>query len=96
MYPWAYTGKAPDQKDISHFEDIGRTMARDTGYQFGQIAQVFGIAVGSSADYWYWKKQTLAFGFEISGGEELPTDRQTLDAVSYGNQDAFMHFIEYF
>lgn len=93
MYPWAYTSAAPAQEDIPRFKDIGKKMAQDTGYNFGQIAQVFGMARGSSADYWYWKGKTLAFGYEIGGGLfdfEGVRDRSARD------HEAFRHFIEYF
>jgi carboxypeptidase T len=94
MYPWAYTSARPPEEDVRRFQEIGRVMANDTGYNFGQISDVFGIAKGSSADYWYWKAKSLSFGYEISG--HLAKDRAELDELFRGNQQALMHFIDYF
>ncbi len=94
MYPWAYTSSGPSQDDLPRFKEIGKVMAEDTGYNFGQIADVFGIARGSSADYWYWKGKTLAFGFEIGG--RFPGQGKPSRELDRGNEEALRHFIEYF
>jgi len=94
MYPWAYTDSPPDASDVTRFKQIGTVMAQDTGYNFGQIAEVFGIAKGSSADYWYWKGKTLAFGYEI--GDDFIVESERVHSLVHGNQEALWHFIEFF
>lgn len=94
MYPWSHKSSAPDAADVERFQAIGKVMAQDTGYNFGQISHVFGIAVGASDDYMYWKGHTLSFGYEIGGYrlEDGPGTR----ADFRGDHDAFRHFIEAF
>jgi hypothetical protein len=66
MYPWAYTKDAPPHSDELIFDNLGRDMAAANSYTHGQISQVIYVAQGSSADYYYWKFNTLAYGIEIA------------------------------
>ncbi len=94
MYPYAYSNKGPDEEDLPKFLAITELLAGDTGYNHGQIAQVFGIARGSSADYWYWQHKTIALGYEV-GGSVVPPSSQLPQFVSH-NREAIWHFIENF
>lgn len=94
MYPWAYTDQKPSGPELSRFQDITREMAQDTGYNYGQIADVFGIARGSSADYWYWKHKSISLGYEM-GGSFLPAARDLPRAFD-ADTTAIFRFIESF
>jgi carboxypeptidase T len=94
MWPWAYTSQRPDAADIPKFEAISKAMAKDTGYDYGQIADVFGIARGSSADYWYWKHKSISLGYEM-GGAFLPSSRELPRAFDRDVQ-AILRFVESF
>jgi predicted deacylase len=94
MYPWAYTSQRPDPVDEAKFKAISRAMAQDTGYNDGQIVDVFGVAKGSSADYWYWKHRSISLGYEM-GGAFLPASRDLPRAFDRDTQ-AILRFIESF
>ena len=94
MYPWAYTSQAPDSKDVPKFQSIVRAMAQDTGYNSGQIAAVFGIARGSSADYWYWKHHSLSLGYEMGDSFLLPS--RALPYAFDSDTQAIWRFVENF
>jgi hypothetical protein len=64
MYPWAYTYAAPRDNQI--YSALANEMAEENGYEAGQISQVIYVAKGSSADYFYWKYNTVAFGIELA------------------------------
>ncbi len=93
MYPWAYTSQKPGA-ELSRFQDISRAMAQDTGYNHGQISDVFGTAKGSSADYWYWKHKSISLGYEM-GGSFLPNARDLPRAFD-ADTAAILRFIESF
>lgn len=94
MYPYAYSSKGPDPEDLPRFRQITQEMAEMTGYNWGQIANVFGIARGSSADYWYWKHKTIALGYEV-GGSVVPPASQLQQVIDH-NTEAIWHFVESF
>ena len=73
MYPWAWTEQAPISTDVTKFQALGRTMAAGNRYQVGQISQIIYVAKGSSADYYYWKKGTVAYGIEIANSKAPAT-----------------------
>jgi hypothetical protein len=73
MYPWAWTDDAPLSTDVTKFQDLGRIMASVNRYQVGQISQIIYVAKGSSADYYYWKKGTVAYGIEIANSKAPAT-----------------------
>ncbi len=95
MYPWAYTDESIPAADLPKFEKISNILAQDTGFQAGQISQILYIAVGSSADYWYWQHGTLALGFEM-GGEDFAPDPSELPQLINETLPALYHFIENF
>lgn len=71
MYPWAYTHQSPDSLDERTFQQVTSAMSQLNGYRYGQISRILYPAVGSSADYFYWKNRTLALGIEI-GDQHVP------------------------
>lgn len=75
MYPWAYTYDSIPQADRNRFDLVARNMAATNGYQHGPIAETIYVAQGSSADYYYWKKGTMAFAVEL-GGSKVPHPRE--------------------
>jgi hypothetical protein len=94
MYPWAYTDEAPPPADVAKFKPLCDQLAQLTGYNSGMIADVFGIAQGSSADYWYWKNKTQSYGFEIEG--DMEPDPSALPGIIQHNTEAIWQFIEHF
>ncbi|MDD4975120.1 MAG: M14 family zinc carboxypeptidase [Bacteriovorax sp.] len=66
MFPWGYTESAPSPKDEVLLKDLVQSMARDNRYTAGQISTTIYIAKGSSADYFYWKKNTQAIAVELA------------------------------
>jgi len=95
MYPWAYTEDQVAAADLPKFEKISDVLAQDTGFQAGQISRILYIAVGSSADYWYWKHGTVALGFEMGGDDFAPDPSQLPDLIN-GTLPALWHFVENF
>lgn len=71
MYPWAYTNKTLPADERSVFDGLANHMAELNRYKTGPIAEVIYVAQGSSADYYFWKNKTLAFGIEI-GRNKIP------------------------
>lgn len=94
MYPWAYTDDEAEEKDLKGFEDISRAMSKINHYTPGQISHILYIAEGSSADYYYWKHQTLAFGIEMAT-DKVPSPSQ-IPAVIKENMESTLLFLEYF
>ncbi len=95
MYPWAYTGSAPQGADLVKFKEVGNIMGKDLGFPVGQIYHIIYPAPGSSADYWYWKHGTLAYGLEIGGGSFAPSSSQLPTIIAH-HLPALYHFIEAF
>lgn len=94
MYPWAYTKTSPPAADEVVFYNLGQQMSAENSYKFGQISKVIYVAEGSSADYYYWKYNTLAFGVEIANSkapspEKIPSILNQVREMTY-------KFIEYF
>lgn len=84
MYPWAYTRNNLPTEELSVFDGLANRMAEHNHYKTGSISDVIYVAQGSSADYYFWKNQTLAFGIEIGKNKaprasEIPmyTETQT-------------------
>lgn len=64
IYPWGYTRERTG--DDMHFDRVANSMSHSNGYRHGQISRILYPATGSSADYYYWKKRTIAFGVELA------------------------------
>lgn len=75
MYPWAFTKEAPIRSDEIIFDKLGQEMSAANSYTYGQISKVIYVAEGSSADYYYWKFNTLAFGIEIANSKAPPVSQ---------------------
>ena len=50
-------------------------MAEENNYRNGQISEIIYIARGSSSDYFYWNKGTMAFAYEV-GYSKAPSSDQ--------------------
>lgn len=66
MFPWAYTYSHVAPADYTRMDDLTTRMASDNGFEHGDIASTIYIAQGSSADYYYWQKKTIATAIELS------------------------------
>lgn len=71
MFPWGHTKNAPSAKDEVLFKDLVSSMARENQYTAGQISTTIYVAKGSSADYFYWQKNTQAIAAEL-GNQKVP------------------------
>lgn len=94
MFPWGYTNKAPDSKDEVVFSDLVRGMARENQYTAGQISTTIYIAKGSSADYFYWKKNTQAIAVELTD-EKVPPYSSITKVVDEAREMTWT-FLEHF
>lgn len=94
MFPWGYTETPPHSKDEVLLTDLVRTMARDNQYTNGQISTTIYVAKGSSADYFYWKKNTQAIAVELSDQKVPPYDR--IPKVISEAREMVWTFIEHF
>lgn len=94
MYPWAYTKTSPPPEHERIFDNLGREMAAANSYTYGQISKVIYVAEGSSADYYYWKFNTMAFGIEM-GNSKAPSVDQ-IPAVLNQVREMTYKFIEHF
>ena len=66
MFPWAYTYSRIPAADYAKLNELTTRMARVNHYEHGDIASTIYIAEGSSADYYYWQKHTMATAVELS------------------------------
>lgn len=94
MYPWAYTKNSPPQSDELVFANLGREMALANNYKYGQISKIIYVAEGSSADYYYWKFNTLAYGIEIASSK-APSVSQIPSILNQVREMTYK-FIEHF
>lgn len=94
MYPWAYTKTSPPPQDEAIFSDLSRRMTAANAYTYGQISKVIYVAQGSSADFYYWKFRTLAYGIEIARSKAPRVDQ--IPSVLNDVREMTYQFIEYF
>lgn len=94
MYPWAYTYDPLPEPDRTRFDDLAKKMAQDNRYVYGPISEVIYVAKGSSADYYYWQKKTLAYGIEV-GRSKAPSPSQ-IPAYIEEQRELLWKFIENF
>lgn len=94
MYPWAYTRSSLPPEHEKIFDNLSREMSADNSYRYGQISKVIYVAEGSSADYYYWKFNTMAFGIEM-GNSKAPSVDQ-IPAVLNQVREMTYKFIEHF
>jgi carboxypeptidase T len=94
MFPWAWTDDAPESSDLTKFQALGQTMAAANRYEVGQISKIIYVAKGSSADYYYWKHGTIAYGIEIASSKAPPTS--SIPAVVTEVREMTWKFVENF
>ena len=94
MYPWAYTKNSLPPSDELTFNNLGREMAFANNYKYGQISKIIYVAEGSSADYYYWKFNTLAYGIELASSK-APSVSQIPSILNQAREMTYK-FIEYF
>ena len=94
MFPWAYTATPPSNDDVQTFSALGNEMAAVNGYEVGQISRIIYVAKGSSADYYYWKKGTVAYGIEMTTSKAPPSSR--IPGVVTEGREMLWKFIEHF
>lgn len=94
MFPWAYTKMPPLSKDEVMFKDLVQSMAKSNQYTAGQISTTIYIAKGSSADYFYWKKNTHAIAVELAD-EKIPP-YETIPKITNEAREMMWTFLEYF
>ena len=92
MYPWAYTRAAPREAQI--YSVLADDMAKANSYTPGQISRVIYVAKGSSADYWHWQHETVAFGIELARSK-VPSASQIPGVVDDAREMTW-RFIENF
>jgi predicted deacylase len=74
MYPWAYTDDAIEDTaagKAAEFSQLAANMAAQNSYRSGQISRILYPAVGSSCDFYFWKKQSRSLAIEL-GSEKVP------------------------
>ncbi len=94
MFPWAYTYAAPPKPDHDRFQEVTASMSEANGYTAGQISKVIYVAKGSSADYYYWTKGTLALGLEVGRSKVPPAS--SIQRIVDENSESTWRFIEHF
>jgi predicted deacylase len=94
MYPWGYTKDTVPAADKDMFETLGKAMGKDNGYKVGQISRIIYVAQASSADYYYWKNGTIAFGIEL-GRSKVPRSRK-IEGIVKDTTSMIYTFIEKF
>ena len=90
MWPWAYTHDAP--RGAAKLDKVAKVMANANGYRPGQISKIMYIAQGSSADYYYWKKESVSFGIEIS--QSRPSSPNSGEVMAAENTESTLKFLE--
>lgn len=94
MFPWAYTKAAPPREDEVNFQYLANSMAEINKYEAGQISKIIYVAKGSSADYYFWKNKTLAFGIELSTSKAPPYS--AVPKIIEESKEMVWRFIEHF
>lgn len=94
MYPWAYTRDSVPKEHKAVYDTLAKKMASTNGYTYGQISKVIYVAVGSSADYYYWSKGTIAMAIEM-GSEKNPHPSE-IEAYTQAQTESTWLFIENF
>ncbi|MEZ4741868.1 MAG: M14 family zinc carboxypeptidase [Bdellovibrionota bacterium] len=94
MYPWAYSRQAPDSADQLIFANLANQMSEINAYTAGQISQVIYIAKGSSADYYYWKNNTIATAVELTRSKAPNSDQ--IPRILDETREMTLRFLENF
>jgi hypothetical protein len=94
MFPWGYTENPPGPKDQVLLSDLVQAMARENQYKAGQISTTIYVAKGSSADYFYWKKNTQAIAVELADQKVPPFN--AIPKVITEAREMMWTFLEHF
>ena len=94
MYPWAYTRNSVNTTAAERFRKLTTDMAATNGYTSGPIAKVIYVAPGSSADFYFWQKQSISLGIEI-GESKVPSPHEFPSYVQSQSESTW-RFIESF
>lgn len=94
LYPWAYTHDPMPLEEALKFKTIAKKMALTNNYAYGPIANIMYLSAGSSADYYYWKNGTLAFGIEIGKSKEPQINE--IESYTKEQMESLWGFIENF
>ena len=94
MYPWAYTYSPIDPAFAVPFGKLATDMAATNHYAHGPISDVIYIARGSSADYYFWKTNSVSLAIEV-GSEKIP-DPSEIPAYAQEQAESLWRFIESF
>lgn len=94
MFPWAYTYNAIPEEFYTPYNALAGEMAGENGYAFGPISKVIYVAVGSSADYYFWKNKTKAFAIEVGMSKQpMPA---SIPAYTETQAESTWRFLESF
>jgi hypothetical protein len=94
MFPWAYSREHINQDDYNTFDLLTASMAQSNVYTHGPIAEVIYVAKGSSADYYYWQKKTLAVAVEVGLDKAPPVEM--IENYTLEQRESTWRFIESF
>lgn len=94
MYPWAYTLDSTPKEDKEIFHNLAKKMAATNGYTHGPISKVIYVAKGSSADYYYWTRRTIALAVEV-GSSKSPYQHEIPNYINEQVESTWI-FIEHF
>lgn len=95
MYPWAWTYDNLPEPERTDFDEVTTHMAEANGFAHGTIADTIYIAVGSSADYYYWKNKAFGTAIEVSHNFAPSSPEEAGDIVSE-NTESTWRWIEHF
>lgn len=94
IYPWGYTNQSLPAEQKKIFDFVTSKMAATNGYEFGSIVDLMYIARGSSCDYYYWKKGTMAIAIEL-GNDKSPDPSEFPKYIQEQDESTWI-FIESF
>lgn len=94
MYPWAYTRDSVAADVKARFHALTGHMAETNRYAYGPIAEVIYIAPGSSADYYFWQRQSVSLAVEI-GGSKVPPPSE-FDTYYRSQEESTWRFLDSF
>lgn len=94
MFPWAYTYDPIPQPDLGEMDQLTTRMAEINRFRHGSISRTIYVAKGSSADYYYWKKDTVSVAIEVS--HNLAPQREEIADIVEENAESTWRFVEHF
>ena len=94
MYPWAFTHNQVAEPFHSKYDALTASMASTNHYTYGPISDVIYVAPGSSADYYFWKSNSISLGIEM-GQDKIPDPAEIANYVK-SQEESTWKFIESF